>query len=157
MKLSETAGDQRKTHLDYVDNRWKQLHEKTNDRAEKSSAYLMLTNSGSAIAVVSFMGANKSLTPIPGAPVMLLFFLLGVVLVGMGHAVGYYRSNWLFSGWRNDVSDYYGDKLTWNELLQRDRLRSRYFVWADVVAWFSFGSFLTGLGIGIYNAIKMVN
>lgn len=157
MKLSETTGDQRKSHLEYVDNRWKQLHEMSKDRAEKAWAYLMLTNSGSAVAVVSFMGANKSLTPIPGAPVMLLFFLLGIVLVGVGHAIGYYRSNWLFSGWRNDTSDYFGEKLSWNELLERDKLRSRYFVWVDVVAWISFGSFLTGLGTGIYNAIKMVN
>jgi len=157
MKLSETTGDQRKTHLEYVDNRWKQLHEMSNERTEKAWSYLMLTNSGSAVAVLSFMGANKTLTPIPGAPLMLLCFLVGLVLVGLGHAVGYYRSYGLFSKWRENVGEYFEDKITWHELLERDRQRSGYFIWADVVAWGSFLSFLSGLGIGISSAMKLAN
>jgi hypothetical protein len=157
MKLSETTGEQRKTHLEYVDNRWKQLYDMSNERAEKAWAYLMLINSGSAVAVLSFMGANKSLTPIPSAPLMLLCFLLGLVLVGVGHATAYYRSMWLYTGWRDNVGEYFEDKITWHELLDHDRNRSRYFIWADVVAWGAFISFLTGVGVGISSAMRMVN
>ena len=79
---------------------------------------------------------------------MLAFFVLGVVLVGIGRAVNYYRSYWLFSGWRSDVSKYYADGIEWNVLLSEDEKRSGYFVWIDVVAWMSFLCFLTGLAIG---------
>ena len=115
MKLSETNGEMRKEYLEYVQTRWTQLQETLTERAETVWKYLLLTNSGSAIAALSFMGANKTLTPIPNAPSMLIAFLVGVVLVGVGHAIGYYRANWLFAGWENDVSNYFADKTTWSD------------------------------------------
>ena len=155
MKLSETNDEQRKLHLDYIENRWSQLHELTTESASEAWKYLMLTNSGSAIAVLSFMGANKTLTPIPGAPWMLSAFIVGVVFVGCGHAVAYYRANWLFEHWRTEVGNYFADKVTWNELLECDRQRAKYFYLADIVGWASFLSFIVGLGIGAFNFYKM--
>jgi hypothetical protein len=155
MKLSETNDEQRKLHLDYIENRWSQLQELTVERAVEAWKYLMLTNSGSAIAVLSFMGANKTLTPIPGAPWMLSAFILGVIFVGFGHAVGYYRANWLFEHWRNEVENYFSEKVTWDELIERDRHRTKYFIWADIIGWASFICFLAGLGIGIVNLSKI--
>lgn len=124
-------------------------------RAEAAWKYLMLTNSGSAVAVLSFMGAYKTIAPIPHAPWMLVAFLLGVVLVGLGHATAYYRATWLFSGWRADVSKFYADELEWGDVLARDNHRSSYFILADVIAWLSFACFCAGLGFGVYDLIRL--
>lgn len=151
MKLSQIGGEQRNNYVSYVENRWSQLQERIVGRAEAAWKYLMLTNSGSAVAVLSFMGAYKTITPIPHAHWMLLAFLLGLVLVGLGHATAYYRATWLFSGWRMDISKFYADELEWGEVLARDNDRSSYFILADVIAWLSFGCFFAGLGFGVYD------
>lgn len=151
MKLSQIKGEQRNSYIAYVENRWTQLQGRIVERSEAAWKYLMLTNAGSALAVLSFMGAYKTIEPIPNAPSMLIAFLSGVVLVGVGHAIAYYRATWLFSGWRADISRFYTDDIGWSEVLTRDNTRSGYFIWVDVVAWLSFICFFAGLGLGVYD------
>jgi len=148
MPLSQEAPELREAHVGYVNTRWKQLHDMVNGSSKDIVTYLMVTNSGGAVAVLTFMGAMKTLTPISGAISMLAFFLVGVVLVGIGRAVAYYRAYWLFSGWRSDVSKYYADGIEWNALIREDEGRAGYFLWIDVLAWLSFFCFLVALVIG---------
>lgn len=80
---------------------------------------------------------------------MLASFVFGVILVGIGRAVGYYRANWLFSKWADDVSKYYQNDIEWAILLNKDNDRSKDFVWGDVVSWLSFFCFLGGIFVGM--------
>lgn len=151
MKLSEMKGEVRTTNCEYIERRWVQLHESINERIEGCWKYLMVTNSGSAIALLGFMGSRQTMHPMPGATLMLKLFLIGVVLVGIAHAISYYRINNLFRRWREDVSSFYGDQIDWDKLLADDNKRSGYFIWVDIVGWLSFFCFLVGLSIGIFN------
>jgi len=153
MKLSEENAELRAVHIQYVNTRWKQLYEMVAGTSKDAITYLMVTNSGGAIAVLSFMGAMKSINPIPGALCMLASFVTGVVLIGFGRGVVYYRAYWLFSGWRSGVTKYYADTIEWGELVDEDNKRSRYFIWADIIAWLSFFCFLTGLAIGFVSTL----
>jgi hypothetical protein len=155
MPLSQESPEARSSHIGYINTRWKQLHEMTSDASKDAATYLMVTNSGGAIAVLSFMGAMKSINPFPGAIWILGSFVLGVVLLGIARAVNYYRGYWLFSGWKRDVSKYYADNAEWSALLAEDEKRSDYFVWIDVIAWLSFLCFLTGLLIGFISIMCM--
>ena len=57
MPLSQEIPEARETHIGYVITRWKQLHEMVTAASKDAVTYLMLTNSGGAIGVLSFMGA----------------------------------------------------------------------------------------------------
>ena len=153
MPLSQEKPEVREAHVAYVNTRWKQLHEMTTSASKDAATYLMVTNSGGAVAVLSFMGAMKTVTPIPGAVWMLASFVFGVVLLGFGRAANYYRAYWLFSGWRTDVRKYYIDDIEWSMLIIGDEKRARYFPWIDIVAWMSFFCFLAGLVIGFVSIL----
>lgn len=153
MFLSQESPELREAHVAYVNTRWEQLYGVTDIAAKDATTYLMVTNSGGAVAVLSFMGAMKTLTPIQSAIWILAFFILGIVLVGVLRAMSYYRSNWLFSQWRGDAGRYFADKIEWEYLIGEDEKRSKYYVWMDVVAWLSFACFLVGLLIGFVNIL----
>lgn len=46
----------------YINRRWGQLYELEKEWGERALKYLFLTNSGGAIATLSFLGAAKELT-----------------------------------------------------------------------------------------------
>jgi cytochrome b subunit of formate dehydrogenase len=154
-KFSESPPELRQQRLDYIDKRWKQLAEATVARLDAAVTFLMLTNSGGALATLSFMGAMKTISPLPGASWMLALFLLGVVFVGILRTIHYYRMAWLFSGWRDDVANAMKDQLSWSELLARDNHRAKYFVVADIVGWLAFSCFIAGTAIGYVGMFKL--
>lgn len=142
------SGDLRQGRMQYIDQRWKGFADQLVVRLDAAVTYLMLANSGGAVAVLGFMGAMRSTTPIHGAPTMLGLFLSGIVLVGVLRAIHYYRIAWLFASWRADVDEFFADLLGWKDMLERDRLRSRRFWLADVVALLSFAFFIAGVYVG---------
>ena len=66
----------------YISARWSQLNGLTKDWTDKAVSYLMLTNSGGAVAVLSFMGASDRVREMVGPRFALGFFALGVVFTG---------------------------------------------------------------------------
>src|SRR6266446_6638553 len=91
VKLSEMPNEMREVRLAYVKERWSQLADLEKEYGQSAFTYLMVVNSGGAAAVLSFMGAMKTTTPILGAQWMLALYLLGVILVGIVRALSYYR------------------------------------------------------------------
>jgi len=80
--FSSTDKELRQQRIDYVNTRWGQLYELQNHWGEKAFRYLLLTNSGGAIATLGFLGASESTLNITGAKVALFLFIAGIFLVG---------------------------------------------------------------------------
>jgi len=154
-KLSESTPEQRTARLEYIDKVWKYLSDQGLVRLDAAVNMLMLTNAGGAVATLSFMGAMKTVEPVPRAPAMLALFLTGVVLVGILRAIHYYRVIWVIAGWRDDVERFFKDSLNWSELLSNHRARTTNFVAADIVGWASFLCFVAGTVLGYAGLFKL--
>jgi hypothetical protein len=149
MKLAEYAKEDRQSRIDYVTDRWKGLAELKRDAGSTAATYLMVTNSGGAAAVLSYMGALKTSTPFVHAPAMLLAFVLGVILVGVGRGMAYYRVAARFDRWQHAVEMFYKGDWTWEQVLEHDAAMGHTYIPGDVVAWAAFLCFLTGAWLGL--------
>lgn len=148
MKFSDTKNPElHKARIEYVNRRWRDLYERQIDVGSRITKYLILVNSGGAVAMLSFMGAMKTLDPIPGARWMLALFLFGIVATGFLMVVSAYRLDRIFRSWRNDTDSYYKNELDWEDVLKQDRDRARYFWVTDALGWTAFLCFISGLGI----------
>ena len=145
----------RKERGDYVEHRWKQLYDLSTSRADAAVNFLMFANSGGAVTTLGFMGAMKTVAPVPGAPVMLGAFLAGIFLVGLLRAIHYYRMTSLSNHWARDVALLFRSQLLWRDLIQRDEERSGSFPLADVVGWLSFICFVGGAVIGYLGMFEL--
>lgn len=145
MKLSEMHSDLQKARCEYVESRWTGLVDHINKSVEDIWKYLLLVNSGGAVALMSLMGAKDSLTPFSCASYVLALLMLGVLFVGIAKAANYYRLYYLFSRWKSDVNQFYADDMCWDELTKKDDVRSRYFYLADLFGWASFLCFVIAL------------
>jgi hypothetical protein len=120
------------------------LYELEKEWSERALKYLMLTNSGGAIATLSFLGASPAAINMLGAKVSLTLFVLGVFLVGVSTAKTFHHMSGLFKSWREDVDHYYSDKITWEHLRDRDKTRAGSGFWDYAIPYMSFACFLAG-------------
>lgn len=151
MKLSETPEEQREGHLAYVDQRWTQLSDLELSWSTDAIKYLMLVNSGATIAVLTFFGAIETVRPLLWPKVMLGFFVVGVVIIGIFHAVRYHRIDRIYRSWREGVDQFYSDKLDWEKMISDDENLSRRFPLGVTLAYLAFGCFLGGVIVGLCN------
>lgn len=151
MKLSQMDKNLKEARCAYVERRWGGLVEHINKSVEDIWKYLLLINSGGAVALLSLMGAKNSLSPFHYANYVLGLLILGVVLVGAAKASNYYRIYYLFSKWKQDVNQFYSDSICWDELVNKDESRSKYFYLADVFGWISFLCFAGALAVAWAN------
>lgn len=149
MRLSEHSPEERATNVAYIDHRWKELADLQREAAASATTYLMVANSGGAVAVLSFMGAMKTTMPFAYAHGMLAAFLAGIVLVGIGKAVAYYHVTVRYRRWRDAVEHFFRDEWTWEQVLQHDRFMGWNYIVGDIIAWASFGCFVAGVGLGL--------
>ena len=91
---------------------------------ERVLKYLFLTNSGGAIAILSFMGASESVRSMSGPKWALGCFVIGVILVGVLYAYQLHHSARLNSEWKKDVNCYLSKSIDWNALIKVDDKRS---------------------------------
>jgi len=154
VKLSEMPSEMREARLDYVRERWSQLADLEQEYGRAVFTYLMVVNSGGAAAVLSFMGAMKTTTPIPGAQWMLALYLLGVILVGVVRGLSHYRISWRYGRWRAGVQKLYKEEWGWEELQRDDESLGWYYWPVEAAVWGSFLSFLAATGIGALNILK---
>lgn len=111
--------------------------------------YLFAVNAGAVVGLLAYLGATKP-SPIPPAFLWMLgCFVLGVVLVGLVHAARFHGAARLLRGWKRDVREFYGDRITWAALLDRDEERVSAFPWDVALAWGAFACFLAGGTIGL--------
>lgn len=151
MKYSQHTPELRQVRVAYIDERWHELAELQRDAGKTAATYLMVCNSGGAVTVLSFMGAMKTTTPFHTAPAMLLSFVLGIVLIGIGRAFAYYRVTVRYKRWREAVRRFYGDEWTWDQALAYDNAMGVTSVLSDVIGWSAFACFLAGVILGVFS------
>ena len=147
-KLSEVDPGTRETLLNHINRRWGQLYDLEKEWGEKANRYLLLTNAGGAIATLSFLGASSQALNRPSAKVALLFFVVGVVLVGIGTAKQFHHMSGLFKAYKQDVERYFADRITWEHLNYQDRARAKPDFIDYAVPYTSFGCFIGGCVAG---------
>lgn len=128
----------------HINQRWTQLYELEKEWGERALKYLLLTNSGGAIATLSFLGALPASINKLGAIISLFLFVFGVFLVGVSTAKTFHHMSRLFKAWKSDVDHYYSDKVTWEYLHAEDEKRAVEDIWDYAVPYISFACFIAG-------------
>jgi hypothetical protein len=151
MKYSDDSKEHRETNIGYTNERWRQLYSVQSDWATEGIKYLMLVNSGGAVAMLAFLGSVAKARDLSWPKATFGFFALGIVLIGFLHVLRHYHISQLFKKWRESVNEYFTDQKAWNKILEEDLKRSSKYDWALLLAYISFGCFITGIAIGIFN------
>jgi len=136
----------------HINRRWGQLYELEKEWGERAFKYLFLTNSGGAIATLSFVGAQRDYN-VTGTKVALFLFVLGIVLAGVATAKTFHHMSNLLKKYKHGVNDFYGDKITWAALLDADKQRAVPDPIDYVIPYSSFLCFVVGSGIGAYSLL----
>lgn len=151
MKYSDDTDEHREANKSYANERWRQLYGLQNDWGTEGIKYLLLVNSGAAVAMLAFLGSVADARKLWWPIAMLGSFASGIVLIGFLHALRHYRVLKLFKKWRESVNDYYTDQKGWGEIFDEDVARSSRFDWTFAMAYLSFACFIIGVIIGIFN------
>ena len=143
--LNSQENQELKSHrIEYINRRWSQLCALEKEWAERATKYLLATNSGGAVAVLSFLGASAKARSLTGPAIALVLFLLGVVLVGIFNAYQYHRISNLFYGWKKDSENYFANKISWDLLIEEDEKRTKPSRLAYCLCYGAFLSFIVG-------------
>lgn len=142
--FSKQNADIRQSLNAQINQRWGQLYELEKDWGEKALKFLLFTNSGGAIATLSFLGASKVAINSMGAKIALFLFLAGILLVGISTAKTFHHMSGLFKNWKSDVDKYYEDKITWEHLQNEDKRRAVPGFWDYALPYMSFAFFIVG-------------
>lgn len=156
MKYSEASDEQRTGKVDYIDKRWKQLHELEVKRWETLQNYLFLVSGGASAATLTYLGnlAKDTVDAAAGIYWMLGLFVGSLLLVGILKMVLVYDALVIFKGWREIVSQFYEDKIEWEYAVQHDeRKAARLDPSIAVVTIFAYLLLVVGAGIGVYQFI----
>lgn len=149
-KFSETDISIRNQRIDHINRRWGQLYELEKDWGERALRYLIMTNSGGAIATLSFLGASEKALAMPAVITALFFFVTGVFLVGVSTARTFHHMSGLFKTYKVDANNYFTDKILWHHLCDGDDKRAVTY-WLDTaIPYSSFACFIFGCIAGGY-------
>lgn len=149
MKYSDTKPQVAQSHISYINERWGQLNSLSKEYSDHAIRFLFLTNAGGAAAVLSFLGASESVRHLLGPKVSLALFILGLITTGVLNARLVHRIERIYQQWRTNVSSYYEDKITWDELTDADAKVSYNNTKEFIFGYAAFGCFILGSLVGI--------
>lgn len=124
VKYPEMTPEQRQHYAEAVNRRWKQLHEWETNWGERAYKYLLLTNSGGAVAILSFLGTDSA-RHVALAKFALVCFVLGLILVGVEIARRVHYMENLYARYREGANSFFEGKISFIELYNADEARSR--------------------------------
>ena len=151
MKYSDDTEEHRKANIDYVNRRWKELNSLELDFSSDGIKYLLLVNAGAAVAVLAFHGSVATVRDMVWPKVMLGFFVMGVILIGVLHIARYIGVKSLFGSWRESANGYFTDVKDWHDVINEDVAKAKKFYWVAYLAYASFSCFVIGATIGMFN------
>jgi hypothetical protein len=140
-QMDSAARDRLSSH---VNQRWRQLYELEKEWGERALKFLFLTNSGGAIATLSFLGAYDGALNLIGTKVALFFFVFGVLLAGIATAKTFHHMSHLLKEYKQEVSQFYDDQVTWEYLTETDSNRAKASVWDYAIPYASLACFMGG-------------
>lgn len=134
--------------VNHINQRWGQLYELEKEWGERALKYLLLTNSGGSIATLSFLGASELVLRMMPVKIALFLFVVGLILVGISTAKQFHHMSGLFKAWKDDVDNYFNDKITWEHLNCEDTKRAVDDLWDYAIPYASFSCFILGCVFG---------
>jgi hypothetical protein len=147
-KHSQLPEQIRNARQDWLHSRWVQLNGLEKAWSDHVFKYLLLTNSGGAIAVLSFLATYKSGMSLVTAKIALGCFVFGVIVVGCAAAQTFHRMSSGVRGINTDTRRVYGDEIEYAELITRDNARHDYHWTRLVLPYGAFAAFIIGCIVG---------
>lgn len=144
---------ERQQQINYINQRWGQLYSLEKEWSDRAVNFLFLTNSGGAIAMLSFIGATggkEHQLVVWGLCIM----LLGLMFLGFLIAMVYHQMSGLFESWRKDVKEFFADRISLEKLYEDDTARARNSLINLILAYSSFACFAIGIALGVLGLIK---
>jgi hypothetical protein len=135
--------------INYINARWIQLNTLSKDATDKAIQFLFLTNSGGAIATLSFIGAVQGIRSQWAPKVALGLFAAGLILVGIHIAYWVHFIDFIFYHWRKDSARYTENQITWATLVNDDNNRAYKTTALYIIGYASFVCFIAGVLIGL--------
>lgn len=130
--------------ISHINQRWRQLYELEKEWGERALKYLFLTNSGGAIATLSFLGAYDKALNLAGTKIALFLFVFGVILAGISTAKTFHHMSRLLKEYKQGVNHFYGDKISWEYLTEEDEKRAKASFWDYAIPYASLACFVGG-------------
>ncbi len=140
--------EQQKVIIDHVNQRWGQLYNLVKQWGEDSLNKLFFGNSGGAVAILGFVGTLKFENIPCSAKISLICFTIGAVIVILTGALLYHFMNSLFLLYRKDVTSFFNNSLSLEDLNKRDEDRSPLPFYIPLLGWVSFLFLVLGLIFG---------
>jgi hypothetical protein len=138
----------------YINARWSQLNALTKDWGDKAVSYLMLTNAGGAVAVLSFMGASDKVREMVGPRLALCCFAAGVIFTGILVAKQLHRFEGLYKGYKKDSEQYLAGQMDWDTVVSEDEKRVQASFWDYGLGYVAFGLFILGCVAGVISLFR---
>lgn len=146
-----TSPERLKEMIKRVESRWSQLNGMLVDVVQESIKYLFYVNAGGAVAIVAFIGNSENIRSLHWPWLVLSFFFLGLIFVGILNFARYHVVDSLLKHWQLDVDKFYDDRIDFVELQSRDDIRVSKTWWVPLIAYVSFTCFICGGIIGFLN------
>lgn len=143
-KYSETEINQRKQREEFINQRWSELHALEKECGNRALRYLLLTNSGGAIAILGFLGTSKIAIEMMGVKIALVLFVLGILLIGASMGKQYHHVSRLFTAWKKNVHTYFQDEMEYQSLLDKDDKIAVEDIWDFAIPYSSLACFICG-------------
>lgn len=140
--------------LQRINQRWTQLHTLENQYTTAGLKFLFQSNAGGAIAILGLIGVGTIGTSDPFVRWALISFVSGVVLYGVGVLVLYFRVVSIHAGFRRDLDERFGDRLSQDELNANDSKRSGETIIDYIAPFASFFCFIDGCILACYALLQ---
>lgn len=114
--------------------------------------YLLAVNGGAAAGMLAFIGAKKELASQSWPYIVLAVFVVGLVLVGVAHAVMVHKVQALITNWNNNIVRYWNNEIGWMYHLEQDQAVVKRLAWLPwALGWASLGLFVLGVVLAAQN------
>ena len=122
---------QQKVLHQWADGRYELLRRMAEDSAVRLVRYLVLTNSGGAISIISFMGASDSVRDSVYAKFALALFVIGLILIGIAMTQLTISNDKNYTELVKDQERMYRDEISWKQFTENDNSRIKQMLWIN--------------------------
>lgn len=148
----ETSGDIRYLRDQHNQRRFDQLNGLLTASSGAAWNYLLAVNGGAAAGILAFIGAKKELASQSWPYTVLAVFVVGLLLVGIAHAVMVQKIQALITNWNANIVRYWNNEIGWKFHLEQDEAAVKRLAWLPwTLGWISLGLFVLGVVLAAQN------
>jgi len=137
----------------YTKERWMSLNRLVEEYTNQATRFLFFSNSGGAVAVLSYLGVAKENSLSPNLKITLGLFVAGIILCGITIVLLFHRFSGLLDNWSSLTEKFYENELDYFEMLEKDKAKYSKTAWGWVTGYGSFIFFVFGVIIAIWPII----